>query len=315
MIGQVGLSPGQFAYPRCIDADGATLWIIDKTGRVQRIDPETGRCVQWWRMPEIAYGKPTGVTAALSPSGDRGYLFVADTHYHRVMVYEVDPRPPREGSAQEREAVLTAQFGSFGRGPGEFIFPTDVAVLWNEHGDGFERIYVGEYGGNDRVSIFDGEFRFISSFGRFGVASRPGPAPEELEFNRPQSIQIDSARRELVIADACNHRVGRFTLDGELLGWYGSPGSGAGEFSYPYGIALRPDGTALIVEFGNARVQHVDLRAGTSLGLYGRLGGGPGEFHCPWGLTTIGDSVYVLDSRNDRVVGFRAPRRLARGDG
>src|SRR4051812_26778284 len=52
VFGEVGISPGQFTYPRAIDTDGHDLWIIDKGARVQRIDPATGKSSSLWRMPE-----------------------------------------------------------------------------------------------------------------------------------------------------------------------------------------------------------------------------------------------------------------------
>src|SRR5262249_29245193 len=157
-----------------IDADATSLWIIDKTARVQRIDPKTGNCLLWWRMPEYQLGKPVGVSV-VSMSGQSaaggggpgtGLLFIPDTPYNRTMVYQP---PARAGE----EPTLVRQIGSFGREPGQFIYPTDVAVLKSAAaGDkpgsgGIERIYVSEYGGNDRVSVFDADWHFLFSFGAF----------------------------------------------------------------------------------------------------------------------------------------------------
>src|SRR5215831_7097341 len=61
-FGEVGISPGQFSYPRCLDHDTTSLWVIDKQARVQRLDPKTGECQGGWQMPEWVNGKPTGVT-------------------------------------------------------------------------------------------------------------------------------------------------------------------------------------------------------------------------------------------------------------
>src|SRR5436190_8673840 len=59
-FGEVGLSPGQFSYPRCLDHDATSLWAIDKQARVQRLDPRTGQWLGGWQMPEWSNGKPTG---------------------------------------------------------------------------------------------------------------------------------------------------------------------------------------------------------------------------------------------------------------
>jgi hypothetical protein len=55
----------------------------------------------YWLMPEWELGKPTGLAV-----GDDGNLYVADTHYFRVMAF--DPHG---------NEVL--RFGRFGQGPGE----------------------------------------------------------------------------------------------------------------------------------------------------------------------------------------------------
>ncbi len=219
LLGGPGKSPGQFAYPRAIDADDRGLWVIDKSARVQRLDATTGAVLASWRMPRFENGKPTGVTVWPRRAQD-AVVYVADTHEHRVMAWRVPPaREEEPGRRADDDAPPTVlEFGSFGRGPGQFIFPTDVGVLPTPDGRGVARLYVTEYGGNDRVSVFDGAGAYQFSFGRWGTAEDP----RTIEFNRPQSIVVDAQRGEVIVADSCNHRLGRFSLDGALLGWVGS---------------------------------------------------------------------------------------------
>lgn len=307
VLGEVGLSPGQFTYPRCLDADESGLWVIDKAANIQRVDPKTGNATAFWQLPDFQAGKPCGLTV-----GPDGLMYVADTHYFRVVVYKppaLDGAPPGRGGAMPRGEVV-AEWGSYGEGPGQFIYLTDVAVLAGKDGK-VERYYVSEYGGNDRVSAFDAEHRFLFSFGTFGT----GEDPAAVEFNRPQSIAVDGARGVVVVADACNHRLGVFTLEGKLVKWIGSAGEGPEQFGYPYGLALRPDFTALVAEFGNHRVHHIDLETGKTLGLHGRPGRGRGEFTNPWAVAVLDETVYVLDSGNARIEGFRAPRLVRKGAG
>jgi len=332
-FGEVGLSPGQFSYPRAMDHDGATLWIVDKSARVQHLDAATGAYMGGWRMPEFQFGKPVGITVAPGDGGE-SLVYIADTHCHRVMVY-------RPGAGVHDEPTLVAEIGSFGEAPGQFIYPTDVAVLVEPGAKSPARLYVSEYGGHDRVSVFEhaegaNSYRYAFSFGSFGESA----SADNVEFKRPQSIAIDAARRELIVADSCNHRVGRFTLDGRLVAWIGaesrtstSPGLGSADggqnlatpsagaegdrdrparFQYPYGLCLRSDGTALVAEFGASRVQLVDLVNARSLGVFGVAGRGKGQLATPWAVTTIGDRVFVLDSGNNRVEAFDLPRRSER---
>lgn len=321
-LGEVGLSPGQYSYPRCIDRDDSSLWIVDKTARVQRIDPATGDSLGGWRMPEFKQGKPTGVSVWVPREGPDELVFVPDTHYHRVMVYRVPKAPGPRVSVKSPEDVevgrkigtLVGEIGTFGEGPGQFIYPTDVAVFPSPDGKGIDHIYVTEYGGNDRLHIWkptnnpfaeDSKYEFVRTIGTFGSSDSAG----NVQFSRPQSISIDFDRRELVIVDACNHRVGRFTYEGDLVAWIGSVGQDPGQLSYPYGLSLLPDGSALVAEFGNNRVQRLDLITGKSLGTFGIVGRGPGQLATPWGVTMMGDLAYILDSGNNRIQVMRLPVR------
>lgn len=312
-LGGLGDTPGRFAYPRCIEADGQTLWVIDKSGRVQQIDPATGACLALFRMPEDSSGRPVGLTIAPGRDASGAWkprmLYIADTHYHRVMVFDM-PKPP-SAPAPEVHLDPVKVVGSYGTGDTQFYFPTDVAVLTTPDGTAAHRIYVPEYGGNDRISVFDGDFNFLFAFGTLG----PGKDPALVEFSRPQALQIWSrsdGSKELIVLDLGNHRVGRFTLDGKLIAWIGRPGgsaagmgSGLGEFNLPQGLRILDDSTALITEFGACRVQLIDLASGRGLRAWGRPGRAEGELANPWDSAVIGRNVYVLDSGNNRIVRFR----------
>lgn len=332
MFGESGTSPGQFMYPRALDAGAGALWIVDKTARIQRIEPETGNVIEWWQMPQWKLGKPTGITvweprADVAGVAEPGVAFVLvpDTHYHRVMIYAVardaGRRPLGELAALHAgEGTLVAEFGSYGEGDAQFIYPTDVAVIASEDGSRVDRLLVGEYGGHDRISMFErvagsertpagagagGEYRFVSSFGGFGGG-------DGVEFNRPQSLVYDAKRREVLVADACNHRVGRFTLDGALVAWYGqidgrAAREGEGRFNYPYGLADAGDGTVLVTEFGAARIHRIDIASGSTVGIYGRPGRHAGEFAMPWACVVLDHRLYVLDSGHDRVQSIELP--------
>ncbi len=316
-FGEVGRYPGQFSYPRAIDAiatpDGPELFVCDKTARVQRMLTD-GTPIGVVQMPEWELGKPTGLTIAAHPTkpGERA-LWVADTHYHQVLVYDLpEGEPFGDEQVNPEPTTPVLAFGSYGHEPGQFVYPTDVAVLTDAAG-AIERVYVSEYGGNDRVSVFtpverEGAtaFEFDFSFGSPGTVE-DAPTPEAVVFNRPQSIAIDRETNELIVADSCNHRLGRFTLDGELIAWVGGLGEAPGSFTYPYGLALLGGGQALVCEFGACRVQQIDLATGESLGSFGGMGLGENTLAKPWGVALAGGMAWVLDSGRNRVVGFDAP--------
>jgi len=291
-----GFGPGQFLGPRAaaIAPDG-TFFVVDKQARVQRFGPD-GAFELEWSMPESERGKPVGIS--VHPDGR---VFVADTHYHRIVVFDRDGRE-------------LARFGRYGTGPGEFFYPTDIVFP----PDG--RILVSEYGGNDRVQVFSASFAPLGSFGRFGRGER--------EFARPQSMTI--AGDELVVADGCNHRLQVYGLDGGWRRDLGGPGREPGRFAYPYGVESLGDGTALVVEFGGHRLQRIRLADGAPLGAWGGpptegrdAAPPPGRLLYPFGLasgTGFGQGrVAILDTGHDRVelvrvddLAVRLPPRVAR---
>jgi ABC-type Fe3+ transport system permease subunit/DNA-binding beta-propeller fold protein YncE len=268
-FGKTGGGPGEFLYPRAIDLDSdGTVRVVDKTGRIQHLARD-GQCLDVIQMPLIDAGKPTGISLHKD-----GRLFVADTHYHRVVIFS-------------REGQVVGEFGTYGEGDGCFIYPTDVAFS----PDG--RIFVSEYGGNDRISIFTPEGKFISSFGT--------PGSGEGQLSRPAALCVDTARACLYVADACNHRIGVYNLDGQLTGYLGSVGRGPGQLRYPYGLSLLPDGTLVVCEFGNNRIQLFSPQ-GESVAVYGRSGRELGQLAYPWSVVV--DSrrrAFVVDAGNNRI--------------
>ena len=198
-------------------------------------------------------------------------MLVPDTHYHRVVAFD------REGRERLR-------FGSYGTEPGRFIYPTDVLRL--EDGT----LLVSEYGGADRVQAFSPQGEFLFGFDGSETGER---------FRRPQSMAVREG--ELFIADSGNHRIVVTDLRGNLRRVLGGLGREPGRLAYPYGLAFDDDGTLLVTEFGNNRVQRLDPRDGTSLGTWGGFGDSPGRLKYPWAVDVRDGVVAVLDSGNDRL--------------
>ena len=77
-----------------------------------------------------------------------------------------------------------------------------------------------------------------------------------------------------------NHRLLHLSLDGKLLGQIGSTGNQPGQFRYPYDTALLPDGTLIVAEYGNSRLQQV-TRDGKGLRTWGQAGWQVGQLGIP----------------------------------
>ena len=268
-FGKTGRGQGEFAYPRAIDITGdSSLFVVDKTGRIQRLSPE-GKFIDCINMPLIETGKPTGLSVA--PNGN---LYVADTHYHRVVVFSP-------------EGKLIDEFGKFGQENGCFIYPTDVAFS----PDG--RIFVSEYGGNDRISVFTRQGDFLFYFGN------PGSGTGQLA--RPSALCVDAAKNCLYVADACNHRIAVYDLSGNLLEYIGSAGRAPGQLRYPYDLALLADGTLVVCEYGNNRLQLFGPDR-KSLAVYGCAGRQSGQLAYPWGVAVDARRrAFIVDAGNNRI--------------
>ena len=259
-IGGPGSEAGRFATPRATAWDPrGFLYVVDKTARIQKFDA-AGAYLLGWSTPENEKGRPTGLRV-----DDAGDLWVADTHYHRVLHYSPD-------------GTLRSEFGSEGTGPGQFLYPTGIAIA----ADG--SIFVSEYGGNDRIQVFTREGKLLRSWGRYGT----GPG----EFARPQGLAIAGDR--IYVADAANHRVQVFRLDGR-------PRASWGGLKYPYSVSLDGEGNVLVAEYGRHCVSKFSPE-GKPLASAGSPGTGPAELNTPWAAVPIGgDRIAVVDSGNHRV--------------
>ncbi len=85
---------------------------------------------------------------------------------------------------------------------------------------------------------------------------------------------------------------------------WGKFGIGPGEFNYPYGIEVAPNGNVYVADTVNNRIQ-VFNSTGEFLYMWGSTGSGPGQFQLPVALAfnAVGD-VYVADFANYRVQKF-----------
>ncbi|WP_425400496.1 hypothetical protein [Aeoliella sp.] len=270
--GERGLKPGQLQKPRamCIDPDDL-IYLVDITARIQVFDRD-GKFLRGWRTPKSKDGRPTGMSFI------DGKLYVADTHYFRVLVYTPD------GKLLEEES-----FGEEGDGPGQLGWTTDIVR------DSAGNLYVSEYGQHDRIQKFAPDGSFVLQWGTHGN--------EAGHFLRPQNMWVDAQDR-IWVCDAGNHRLQVFDTNGEQLFEWGEEGIEPGQLSYPYCMWIDSQDHVLVCEYGNSRVQKFTTE-GESLATWGSQGRQPGQLHNPWAI--VQDSkrkTIVLDTYNHRVQRF-----------
>jgi len=177
------------------------------------------------------------------------------------------------------------QFGGFGSGDGQFIWPTSIDL------DRDENLYVADES-LQRISIFDKDGKFLHKWGTAGSG--------EGELRGPSGLACDR-EDNLYVVDSLNSRVQKFTKDGKCLAAWGRHGQGAGEFAMPWGICLDSQGDVYVADWQNSRVQKFSA-AGAYLATFGGAAGGVGEMHRPTAVAVDADGdVYVTDWANHRL--------------
>jgi secreted PhoX family phosphatase len=155
----------------------------------------------------------------------QGNLWVTDSQVKDGKGHQVFKFSP------DGKVLLTlGKAGAVSAAPGEFDEPTDVLVAPN--GNVFvTEGHSGGTTGNDRVSVFDKNGKFLRSFGKHG--SGPG------EFFNPHTIAIDS-RGRLFVGDRGNNRIEIFDQDGKYLDTW--------QWGRPSGILILKDDTMYVAD-------------------------------------------------------------------
>ena len=276
--GQQGGSPGLFQKPRAMAIDHKDrLFVVDKAARIQVFD-RNGKFSHGWRTPEYQFGKPTGLTF-----DNDGNLMVADTHYYRILFFTP------EGEWLKDRTIG----GEEGQGPGQFGWVTDCVQ------DSTGHYYVSEYGELDRVQKFDPDGNYLWGWGGHGDGLHEFKRPQNLamdeedhlwvvdacnhrvmefdvsgdgpkllqhwgtlgsgagELRYPYDIVLDG--KYVYIVEFGNHRVQKFTRDGQFIGQWGSHGREEGELHNPWSIVKDSRNRLHVLDTYNQRVQRIRL--------------------------------------------------------
>ena len=188
------------------------------------------------------------------------------------------------GNGQGEEEFLT-EFGKYGDGAGEFIWPSAIAL------DREQRVFVSDEFLNS-VSIFDSEGNFLKSW--------QGKKPDGGLLQGPSGIAISNSQ-EIYIVESHGHKISQFSLDGDFIREWGSQGSDPGMLDSPWGIAIDSENNTYVADHKNDRVQKFGP-TGEILAIFGSSGTGRGELIRPSDVS-VDDSgdVYVCDWANSRI--------------
>jgi DNA-binding beta-propeller fold protein YncE len=176
------------------------------------------------------------------------------------------------------------QFGGKGDEDHNFVKPEGIAVSPEGH------IFVADYT-TGYIKKFDENYEWLKTFSNYGEA--PGE-------NRKSEF-MDIYEGLLYMAEAGNHRVDVFDLEGNFKFLFGGSGTDPGRMNNPEAAKVNSEGKVYVTDLKNDRMQ-VFSKDGKFLKTWGKTGTGPGEFKAPSGLAIDkDDNVYVCEIGNNRI--------------
>jgi uncharacterized protein (TIGR03663 family) len=201
---------------------------------------------------------------------------------------------PYEGT----EVLLNADiiFGAAGSEAGQFQRPRGVVAA----PDG--TIYVADTD-NHRIQHLDRDGTPLHEWGSFAdLASGPAPGGT---FYEPWGIAVGSDG-SVYVADTWNHRIQKFTAEGEFLtmwGYFGQAEQFDG-FWGPRDVVVDAEGRVIVSDTGNKRIVIFGPN-GEGIAEFGEEGYEPGQFYEPVGLAMDAEGIlYVADTWNQRIQTF-----------
>jgi DNA-binding beta-propeller fold protein YncE len=208
-------------------------------------------------------------------TADGRHLLATDAENATVQVFD------------KTTGACVAMFGGKGDKPEHLEKPEGISVA----PDG--RIFIADYT-TGFVKIYGPDFKHKKTFSRSGA----GPG----ENIKSEFTCIHDGK--YYMAEAGNHRVNVWDLDGNFLFSYGKRGSGEGELEAPQACKVNSKGEFCVVDLGNHRIQVFD-KTGKVLRIWGSVGSQDGSFRRPAGLSHDRyDNVYITEIGNNRVQVF-----------
>ncbi len=187
--------------------------------------------------------------------------------------------------------------GGSGAEPGRFNAPRGIKI----GPDG--SIYVAD-SRNHRIQHLSPTGEVLQSWGSFADRSQ-GAAPGGT-FNEPWDIAV-AQDGSVFVSDTWNHRIQKFTADGQFVKEWGYFGQGEAPDAFwgPRGLDIDPQGHLYVMDTGNNRVVIFD-QEGNFISQFGEAGLDAGQFSEPVDLAIDpkNGNVFITDAWNLRIQEF-----------
>jgi DNA-binding beta-propeller fold protein YncE len=177
-----------------------------------------------------------------------------------------------------------------GAGAGGDLLESPVAVCW----------------AGDTLWAADSRLHGLAVFGPRGASRWVGLD----RLKRPAGMAYCPSNQLCYVCDAGADRVLAFDAAGQVVLEFGSRGSGPGQFNCPSHIACGPDGSLVIADSFNGRLQRCGVD-GAPIGQIGRKGDAAGDLALPKGVAVHpGGSIWVVDANFENVQAFTPEGQL-----
>ena len=268
-IREIGPDLYGFVFAHTVRVDRQdNIWVVDEgSNMVIKFDPEGRVVMTMGRKPEAlpvpppAPAAPAAAPAAAAAGGRTGGAppapvgtGVPGDNFNRPTdvawdaagnIYVADGYGNSRIAKFDRNGKYLKSWGSRGSAPGQFNIVHSLAI------DAQGNVYVGDRA-NNRIQVFDGEGTFKTQFVNVGAPSAicitPGPRQFLYASNSNPSTSME------------NGEIYKMTLDGRIVGKFGTAGKLLKEFGSVHEMDCRSENELYVGEITNWRVQKLTLK-------------------------------------------------------
>ena len=206
------------------------LYVVEQEKRGVSVFDRQGKRVRFFTHPSIE--RPTGIAL----DRQRGKIYLADTAHtksekHTIKVFDM------------AGDLIGTVGGERGEEPGQFLFPTYVAV------DGTGNLYVTDTL-NSRLQVFDPDGKYVRTIGQRGSAWGM--------FDKPKGVALDSFGN-VYVADSGWSNVQIFNPKGQVVLFFGGRGPIPGMLKNPTAIVIDRSNRIYVGDYLNHRVEVYQL--------------------------------------------------------